>query len=64
MNHSVVGMHISYKAWNSTRGLYYFHRDLAISDAVHEGVENVLAPELEEELDNVYLEYYLEKRKE
>ena len=64
MMHSAVGMHINYTDWVRTTGVYLFHRDLAISDAVHEGVENYVGPEIEEELDQLYLEVFLQKRQE
>ena len=59
--HPVNGLYIPHKDWISTKGFYLWQRDRAISDAVHEGKEQTLGPELEEELNQLYLEVFLQK---
>lgn len=62
MMHPVAGMHVGANEWNRPHQFYHFHRDLAISDAVHDGTENYLGPEIEEELDLLYLEVFMQKK--
>lgn len=60
--HPVAGMHVGRYEWTRPHQFYHYHRDLAISDAVHDGTENYLGPELEQEMDLMYMEVFLQKK--
>jgi len=59
--HPVNGLYIPHADWITSRGFYYWQRDRAISDAIHDGREKDLGPEIEEELNNLYMEVFLQK---